>query len=132
GNEEMEVKSNWRPSTQRFGLLEYTGKNVNITWKGELESFNRNFISPFKVTLPRSEYIFPREKKQAIAATALKLSYSGSILIFVCRKNMVLSQAKEVFEAMGENKEEHAWFNQNEWNVFKLACDEAFGEESKV
>ncbi|EOP12918.1 DEAD/DEAH box helicase [Bacillus cereus] len=132
GNEEMEVKSNWRPSTQRFGLLEYSGNNVNITWKGELESFNRNFISPFTVRRPRSEYIFPRNKKQAIAATALKLSYSGSVLIFVCKKNMVLSQAKEVFEAMGENKEEHIWSNQNDWSVFKLACDEAYGEESVV
>lgn len=49
GDGNMKAHSKWRPSTQRFGLLEYTGSNVNITWKGEIESFNRNFITPFVV-----------------------------------------------------------------------------------
>ncbi|WP_078543096.1 DEAD/DEAH box helicase [Litchfieldia alkalitelluris] len=132
GNETMEVNSDWRPSSQRFGLLEYTGSNVNITWKGEIESFNRSFINPFMVKRARSEYSFPREKKQAVAAASLKLSNSGSVLVFVCRKNMVLSQAQEIIRAMGEDKEEHIWNSNAEWNIFKLACDEAYGEESKV
>ncbi|WP_010170133.1 DEAD/DEAH box helicase [Bacillus coahuilensis] len=132
GNETLEVNSNWRPSSQRFGLLEYNGRNVNITWNGELESFNRNFINPFIVKRARSEYRFPRDKKQAVAAAALKLGNSGSVLVFVCRKNMVLSQAEEVILAMGEDKAEHIWTSINDWNGFKLACDEAYGEESKV
>lgn len=131
-DEKMEVKSNWRPSTQRFGLLEYTGDNVNITWKGEIESFNNGFINPFVVKRPRSEYIFPRDKKQAVAATALKLSHSGSVLIFVCRKNMVLSQAKEVYQAMSANNDEHEWSNIYDWNVFELSCKESYGEDSKI
>ncbi|MGU3397960.1 DEAD/DEAH box helicase [Priestia sp. D51] len=132
GNEEMKVNSNWRPSTQRLGLLEYSGNNVNIRWKGKVESFNSNFIEPFIVKRPKSEYMFPKNKKQAIAATSLKLCLSGSVLIFVCRKNMVISQAKEVFEAMGEEREIHVWSAKNEWAFFKLACDEAYGEESAI
>ncbi|MHA7098051.1 DEAD/DEAH box helicase [Priestia aryabhattai] len=132
GNKEMKVTSNWRPSTQRLGLLEYTGNNVNIRWKGKVESFNSNFIEPFIVKRPRSEYTFPRDKKQAIAAATLKLCLSGSVLIFVCRKIMVLPQAKEVIAAMGEKKELHTWSATNDWNVFKLACEEAYGKESVI
>lgn len=132
GNEEMKVNSNWRPATQRLGLLEYTGNNVNIRWKGEVESFNSNFIEPFIVKRPRSEYVFPKNKKQAVAATALKLSNSGSVLIFVCKKNMVVSQAKEILDAMGKEKEVHRWSATNEWDVFKLACEEAYGQESEI
>jgi len=132
GNEEMKVNSNWRPSTQRLGFLEYSGNNVNIRWKGKIESFNSNFIEPFIVKRPRSEYTFPKNKKQAIAATSLKLCPSGSVLIFVCKKNMVISQAKEVIEAMGKEKEIHVWSAINEWAVFKLACEEAYGRESAI
>ncbi|QED46006.1 DEAD/DEAH box helicase [Cytobacillus dafuensis] len=132
GSETRAVNSDWRPSSQRLGLLEYNGSNVTITWKGDIESYNRNFISPFKVVRPRSEYTFPRDKKQAVASAALKLSYSGSVLIFVCRKNMVMSQAEEVIQAMGHDKEEHVWSCIDDWNIFELSCSEAYGEESKV
>ena len=132
GDKEMGVKSNWRPSTQRFGLLEYSGGNVNITWQGEIESFNRNFIKPFVVKKKRSEYTFPENKKGAIAATALKLSSSGSVLIFVCQKRMVLSQAEAVILAMEEDEKEQTWSNLKEWSTFKLVCEEAYGEESRV
>lgn len=132
GDETNIVDSNWRPSSQRFGILEYTGKNVNLTWKGNIESFNRQFIRPFTVNRKRSSYIFPNDKKQAIGATAVKLSISGSVLIFVCRKNMVLSQAREVLLAMGSEPEEHEWACKIEWTTFTLACEEAYGKNSEV
>lgn len=132
GDSRMKAHSDWRPSTQRFGLVEYTGKNVNITWKGKLESFNRNFINPFTVKRPRSEYTFPKEKKQAVAAVALKMSSLGSVLIFVGRQNMVVSQGREIITAMGGNITEHQWSNQEEWHAFKLACEEAYGSNSKI
>ena len=132
GDKSMATSSSWRPSSQRLGLLEYTGSNVNITWKGEMNSFNLDFIQPFTVKRPRSEYVFPNNKKQAIGASALKLANSGSVLIYVGRKNMVLSQAEEVINAMKCNKEEHSWLDINEWNVFKLACEEAYGKQSNI
>lgn len=131
-NEENVVESNWRPSTQRFGLLEYNGSNVNLNWKGDIESFNRNFIQLFKVQRPRSEYVFPKDKKQAVAATAIKLSLSGSVLVFVARKNMVLSQAKEILLVLGDITEEHTWSNPDEWRTFQLACEEAYGQDSNL
>ncbi|AND41429.1 DEAD/DEAH box helicase [Cytobacillus oceanisediminis] len=132
GDGNMKAHSKWRPSTQRFGLLEYTGSNVNITWKGEIESFNRNFITPFVVKKPRSEFIFPKEKKQAVAASAVKLALSGSVLVYVGKQNMVVSQGEEIIRAMEELRLEHTWSNQFEWNAFKLACEEAYGTESKI
>lgn len=132
GDGDMTVHSDWRPSTQRFGLVEYTGSNVNITWKGELESFNRNFINPFIIKRPRSKYTFPKEKKQAVAAVAIKIALSGSVLVYVGRQNMVLSQAEEIIRAMGENLIDHVWTNQYEWNAFKLACEEVYGNDSKI
>lgn len=132
GDETNTVDSSWRPSSQRFGILEYTGKNVNITWKGNIESFNRNLLRPFTVNRKRSSYIFPNDKKQAIGATAVKLSISGSVLIFVCRKNMVLSQAREVLLAMGSEPKEHEWACIIEWTTFTLACEEAYGVNSEV
>lgn len=128
----LNVESKWRPSSERFGLLVFNGNNANITWKGDIESYNRSFINPFWVQKPRSQYLFPNNKKQAVAATAHKLSLLGSVLIYVGRQNMVLSQAREVEIAFGTNLEEHEWFNQSEWEAFKLACEEAYGEESEI
>ena len=71
-------------------------------------------------------------KKEAIASTALKLSLIGSVLIFVARQNMVMSQAREVIQAMGANPEEHTWTNEIEWQAFKLACEEAYGINSEL
>ncbi|USK62811.1 DEAD/DEAH box helicase [Peribacillus frigoritolerans] len=132
GDETLKVSSSWRPSSQRFGIMEYRDTNINIIWNGEINSFNRNFITPFEVKRPRSQYVFPQNKKQAVAAAALKLSTSGSVLIFVCRKIMALPQAKELLVAMGEGKEEHVWSCVDEWNTFKLSCEEAYGEASSI
>ncbi|MGZ9642850.1 DEAD/DEAH box helicase [Bacillus cereus] len=128
-NGESEVKSTWKPSAQRFGLLEYNGKNVTINWKGEIESFNRNFITPFWVKRPRSQYMFPQNKKQAIAAAAIKMSSLGSVLVFVGRKNMVLSQAREILVAMENAGKDHKWTCEHEWNLFKLICKELNEED---
>lgn len=129
------VTSDWRPSSQRFGILEWTGQNVNIRWKSKQdpEPFNLNFIDPFEIERPRSVRNFPDDKKSAIAATAVKLRSLGSVLIFVGRQNMVNSQAKEVLTALdGVDSAPHTWTNKNDWKMFELACNEAYGEESEI
>lgn len=131
-NEENNISSDWRPSKQRFGLLEFTGSNVNIIWQGNLQSYNRKFINPFIIKKPRSEYVFPNNKREAVAISAVKLSYSGSVLIFVYRKNMVMTQAASVVEVMKNEEMRHVWSNTNAWNVFKMACEEEYGKKSKV
>ncbi|KHE72659.1 DEAD/DEAH box helicase, partial [Halobacillus sp. BBL2006] len=124
------IKSSWRPSTQRFGLLEYTGNNVNISWEDEV-SFNKNFITPIKIQKRRSSYYFPRDKKQAYAASALRLSEIGPVLIYVGKKNMVLSQAREMVTGM-QDHEEHTWKTPEVFHLFELACLEAYGKDSEI
>jgi hypothetical protein len=124
-NEENSVRLNWRPSSQRFGIIEWTGNNVNIEWTGGYKSYNKNFVEKFKPK-GKTKY-FPSNKKQAIAAATVKLSQIGSVLIFVGRANMVKSQAKEVSTALGSEDEMHQWKNKEDWTLFKLACEEYSG-----
>lgn len=126
------IQSEWRPSSQRFGLLYWTGKNVDLEWHGDIHSFNKNFIKPFVIEKPRSSKAFPSDKKQAVASCAIKLSSSGPVLIFVGRKNMVKSQAEQVLIASGLNKMPHNWDNTADWSRFELACQEAYGDESDI
>jgi hypothetical protein len=124
------VTSQWRPSSQRLGFMEWDGDNVNINWVGEFESFNRNFIDPF---IPkRKRTYFPNDKKTAVAASAIKFSKYGTVLIFVGRSNMVLGQAKAVLIGLGENPSIHKWQGSREWEAFELSCQEAYGPESDV
>ncbi|WP_417900105.1 DEAD/DEAH box helicase [Bacillus haimaensis] len=130
-SEAIITSSNHTLSKQRFGLLFFRGNNVSLKWKGDLESFNHNFIEPFVIQRPRSKYNFPSNKKEAIAATALRLSEIGSVLIFVARQNMVLSQAREVLISMRDNNT-HEWTNLSDWEAFLLACEEAYGKDSDL
>lgn len=112
-NENQIVKSSWRPSSQRFGILEFTGKGVNLEWKGEEPSYNTSFIKSVK------------NKKQAIAQSAVKLSSIGSVLIYVCRANMVVGQAKEIYDHLLKLKESDIdWGNDYDWERFELSCIE--------
>lgn len=112
-NENQIAKSSWRPSSQRFGILEFTGKGVNLEWKGEEPSYNTSFIKSVK------------NKKQAIAQSAVKLSSIGSVLIYVCRANMVMGQAKEIYDHLLELKESDIdWGNDYDWERFELSCIE--------
>ncbi len=121
----------WRPSTQRFGVLEWNGKNVNITWIDEtFETYNNNFIKPFKID--KSKKQLPSDKAEAIAATALKLSKDGTVLVFVGRANMVHNYAARIFEAMGNAPKLHEWKNQKDFEAFELSCEEEYGSDSEV
>lgn len=112
-DENQTAKSDWRPSTQRFGLLEFTGNSVNISWEGEVKSYNTSFVTSVN------------EKKQAIAQSAVKLSSIGSILIYVGRANMVMTQALEIYNYMLQKEEPDIdWKNDHDWERFELACIE--------
>lgn len=127
------VESKWRPSKQRFGFLEYNGHNVDLRWEDGM-SFNKSFITPFEVIKKRksSSFIFPRNKKQAFALAALKFSTIGTVLVYVGKQNMVVSQARELLEGMQSNLIKHNWSILEEWEMFKLICLEIDGEESEI
>lgn len=120
--------NNWKPSTRRLGTLEYTGGNVNINWlKEDPETWNYKFITPQKDE--DGQTVFPTSKRQAIAATAVKLSKNGSVLIFHARGTEINSQAEECIIAMGNNPENHNWKNPKAWKAFELATKQSLGED---
>ena len=124
-DEDQIFESKKRLANQRFGILKWTSsKNIDIEWLGEPKSFNKNFIERFLPPRSRTKY-FPDDKNEGFAYTALKLSNLGTVLLFVARANMVLSNAKRVFKAMGANKQKITWNNITLFKSFQLACEEA-------
>lgn len=140
GNTSDVVKSSWRPSEQRFGVLDFNNNSVDLKWPGEPVSFNNNFIES-KLIKPsrkaktgriyKAKY-FPEDKKEAVGATAVKMLLMGSVLIYVGRSTMVLSQARIVSKLFEEQKIEYNWDNQNDLKYVELTCEEAYGENSEI
>jgi len=132
GEKHNAVTSTWRPAEERLGIIEWTGKEVNINWHGSHESSNINFIPQEEVLRGKKVYHYPNNKIDAIASVAVKLSSFGSVLLFVSLKNSVFTYAKAVLEAMGSKVEPFQWKNEFDWEAFTMACDEAYGEDSKI
>lgn len=119
------LESKKRLANQRFGILKWTtNKNIDIEWLGEPKSFNKNFIEQFRPPRARTR-VFPQDKNEGYAATALKLSKLGTVLLFIAQARYVVANAKRVLDAMGVNKQKIVWKNQNLFKAFYLACDEA-------
>ncbi len=124
-DENQIFESKKRLANQRFGILKWTrSKNIDIEWIGEPKSFNKNFIEKFLPPRARTKY-FPDDKNEGYASTALKLSNLGTVLLFVARANMVVSNAKKVLKSMGTDKQKVIWNNTNLLKSFQLACEEA-------
>lgn len=128
--------SDWRPSEERMGILEWTGKNVNLNWQSaddERNSFNNRFIiaekQPRKPRERTDKYI-PGNKNEAVAATAIKLFKFGPVLIYVGRKPSVFTMARAYHKVLASNIP-FQWRNQNNWQAFELACIEFDGEDSQ-
>src|SRR5690606_31746156 len=69
--------------------------------------------------------VFPEDKNEGYAATALKLSKLGTVLLFIAQARWVVTNAKKVLASMGTNKQKVMWKNQNLFKTFHIACDEA-------
>lgn len=129
-------KNNWRPSEERLGILEWTGKRVNLNWQSaddERDSFNRNFVIAEKqprVKYQKKDKFFPSDKNEAIAMTAHKLFTFGPVLVFVGIKKSCFTIAKAYLKVLGNDIEDFTWKNQNNWKAFELSCIEFDGENS--
>jgi hypothetical protein len=129
-------KDTWRPSDERLGTLEWTGKVVNLRWKSsdiERETFNSKFIIGEQLPLQgrqRKPRFYPSNKNEAIAATAYKLRTFGPVLIFVGLKQSVFVMADAYMKCLGNAPEDFLWKNKNDWKAFELACIESFGEDN--
>lgn len=130
-------KNNWRPSEERLGVLEWTGKRVNLNWQSaddERDSFNRNFVVSEKLPRlkrQRVDRFFPSDKNEALAMTAHKLFTFGPVLVFVGVKRSCFTIARAYLKVLGDDADDFTWKNQNNWKAFELSCIEFDGEHSK-
>ncbi|WP_413480129.1 DEAD/DEAH box helicase [Carnobacterium maltaromaticum] len=140
GSDSRVSESFWRPSVQRFGQLIFNNNTVNLHWDGDPESFNNNFVDK-RVVRPERQaktgrvypaVYFPKDKKEAVGATAVKMLSMGSVLVYVGRSNMVESQARVISILLDEQGVSHTWNNIEDLEYVKLTCEEAFGENSEM
>lgn len=135
GSSDNVYKEKWRPSDERIGIMEWNGVSVDLNWRStdtERNSYNPNFIIRKELPKqPRQRKIryFPENKNQAIAATAYRLRNFGSVLIFVGRKPSVFTIAKEYEKCIQDQDGRFRFKNKTNWEAFKLACIESYGEE---
>lgn len=120
GKADNVVHDTWRPSSQRLGLMCYRGNRIDIEWKGEVKCFNSGFVKT------------NGDKKQAAAEAALKLSELGSVLIYVPRKDWVLSNARTMYGLL-EDEADVDWDEDDiDWIRFQLVCEETEEDQEYV
>lgn len=129
GDPSAVASSNWKPSAERFGLLRWNGSRVRIDWLGEVSSFNPSFVEAKRLSFGKRRKPFPSDKNEAIAATAVRLTAIGPVMIFTGRAVSVPTLAKAVLLAIGEAPEVHPW-PQHEWKVFETVCQEELDADS--
>ncbi len=123
GDPNAVASSPWKPSAERFGLLRWNGSRVRIDWHGEVSSFNPSFVEAKRLGFGTRRKPFPNDKNEAVAATAVRLSAIGPVMIFTGRAVSVPTLAEAVLLALGERPEDHAW-PEHEWKVFQGVCQE--------
>jgi hypothetical protein len=136
GSSNNVYKDSWRPSDEKLGVLNWTGKNVNLQWVNnddERPTFNNGFIRsvvlPKKPKAKKIKY-YPADKNEAVAATAYKLKQFGPVLIFVGLKASVFVMANAYLKCLGNSPDNFIWKNRNDWRAFELASIENFGENN--
>ena len=131
GSGDALVKSNWKPSDERFGILRWSRNGVQIEWRGKSCCFNPNFVEFTNVIEPDKKQgrKFPNTKTEAVAATAVRLSELGPVLIFVAQAQRVHSMARSVILALANADADYIW-PETEWNLFEAICGEELGTES--
>lgn len=121
GDSDAVIKSDWKPSTERFGFLRWKRNRVKLEWQGREESWNESFVKANPVE-GRTKH-FPDTKTEAVAASAVRLSELGPVMIFAGQARWVNSMARAVLLALGEKTANHPW-PEYEWKVFESVCRE--------
>ena len=121
--------SKWKPSSERLGLLRWSGSQVRIEWQDEFKSFVPNFITSKPLGWGKRRNKFPIDKREAVAAAAVRLSKADPVMIFSARANAINGYAEAVLMALGETPEKHLW-KKDDWLVFKTVCEEELSEDA--
>lgn len=124
------IKSDWKPSAERFGTLRWKTSGVSIEWLGSERCFNPHFVEFIQVPkTAKKTRTFPASKTEAVAATAVRLAELGPVLIFAGQARWVPSMAKAVLLAVGQDAPTHAW-PETEWKLFEAVCKEDLGDDA--
>lgn len=124
------VKSNWKPSAERFGTLRWKASGVSIEWLGGERCFNPHFIEFKEVPKgKKGKRMFPESKPEAVAATAARLAKLGPVLIFAGQAQWVPSMLRGVLLALGADAPVHQWPD-TEWRLLEAVCKEELGDDS--
>ena len=128
------VQSNWKPSAERFGTLQWKKTGVSIEWLGDGRCFNPHFVDFKEVprVTPKGKIksrTFPKNKTESVAATAARLAELGPVLIFAGQARWVSSMAEAVLLALGPDAPVHPWPG-TEWRVLEAVCKEELGDDS--
>lgn len=124
------AKSEWKPALERLGLLLWDGKRVRLEWESEGKPFNPNFVQKAPLGFGRRN-MFPNNKKEAIAVTAVRLAKTGTVMIYSARANSIEGLAESVLLALGEHPENFLW-DCSLWNVFESVCKEELSENDII
>lgn len=131
GNTSALAKSDWKPSSERFGILRWRKRGVELEWKGDERCFNPHFVEfrDVKESGKHKPRQFPANKTEAVAAAAVRLMELGPVLIFAGQARWVPSMARAVLLAMGRDAMDHDWPDL-EWRIFVAVCEEELGPDS--
>jgi hypothetical protein len=129
GDSNNVAKSDWKPSSERFGILRWRGDHVRIDWRGEFESFNPRFVESKLLGWGRRRTPFPNNKNEAVAATAVRLANIGPVMIFSARANSIVGLAESVLLALGQTPKNHPWPD-TIWKAFTATCKEELPEDA--
>lgn len=129
GDSQSVAISSWKPAAERFGILRWKGDRVHIDWIGDIESFNPNFVEIRPRSNRKNSRMFPATKNEAIAASAVRLSNLGPVMIFTGQARWVSSMAAHVLRALGNDKQRYPWPS-HEWNIFESVCNEELEPDS--
>lgn len=93
------VKSDWRPTRQRFGLLTWNGQSARLTFDLEDDGpFIPRFFNQTPAIAPRRTP-FPRDNQEFTLASAWRFSEEGKrVLIFCPQRNQVEAYANAVVD----------------------------------
>ena len=123
------ASSDWKPSVERFGILRWNGSQVRIDWRGDYASFNPSFVQAAPLGFGRRRRLFPANKSEAVAATAVRLTGIGPVMIFSARAGSVPTLAEAVLLALGESPAGYSW-PAREWAVFLAVAEEELDENA--
>ena len=130
GTDNNTYHTDWRPSKQICGILNWNGVSVSMDWyKGKIKSsFNRNFV--VRHELPRkprerTTHYYPKDKVEAIVETARKLESFGSTLIYVPIKKSCITYAEAYAKSLGAGQS-YSFKNELERRIFELVCKETY------